>query len=462
MFARSAKKKRVLVAGLLFVSLFITGWRLAGATREGQAACYILGHRLEAWWASVFEQDLSRRGHIAGTVRDTQGRPLEGATVVVSTRWGQTVSAATDELGRYLLTDVPVGRTVPAAVRHGYVAQTYEPPWWQVGHAVRVHAGQTTSNIDLIMRPVSLPELPAHLSFADPEVVSHDYPRPTTAQRTRIQFERAGYTVTLYLYEPHPVQEETLPDRSNAPELVSARSYPGLVAAYPGDPLQWEPASMAFAAQGYIVLAIAPVSMRGMDVAADVEDTIVAMDLLQRGALSWRVDPRRIVALGGSFSSLALLRALHSTPYIRGAVLMGGLTDVYQLRYEVYANAYTGHTIYPRLERAMWSLGRPDLAPQLYIENSPAFSVHGLPPLCIIHGTGDTVIPHRQSERLADALRATGQPHELHIHRDTGHYPGIDDPDPDTELMYDQMVRFFARQIDGVAAADRAPLPGRN
>jgi dipeptidyl aminopeptidase/acylaminoacyl peptidase len=227
------------------------------------------------------------------------------------------------------------------------------------------------------------------------------------------------------------------------------------VAAYPGEPLEWEPASMAFVAQGYVVLAIGPVSMRGMDITADVEDMIVVMDLFHQGLLSSMVDPRRLVALGGSFSSLALLRALHYGPPIRGVVLLGGLTDVYRLRYEVYIHAYTGHTIYPHLERAMWSLGRPDRAPRLYIENAPIFSVRGLPSLCIIHGTGDTVIPYQQSELLAAALQAEGLPSELHIYHGTGHYPGIDDPDPDTEAMYHQMVRFFAEQLEDSGPAEK-------
>jgi dipeptidyl aminopeptidase/acylaminoacyl peptidase len=262
-----------------------------------------------------------------------------------------------------------------------------------------------------------------------------------------------GYTVTLYLYEPYaiPSLKERLPSGSALSGSLPTGSYPGLFAAYPGDPLAWEPASMAFVAQGYVVLAIGPVSMRGMDIIADVQDTVAALFLFHRRAVSPWVDPDRLVALGGSFSSLALLRALHVAPFCRGAVLMGGLTDVYQLRYDVYMNGYAGHTIYPHLERAMWSLGRPDRAPQLYIENAPVFSVQGLPPLCIIHGSGDAVIPYRQSELLAEALQSQGLPYELYIYRGTGHYPGIHDLDPDTEAMYWQMVRFFAEQLEEVA-----------
>jgi dipeptidyl aminopeptidase/acylaminoacyl peptidase len=313
-----------------------------------------------------------------------------------------------------------------------------------VTDAVRVRSGKTTTAVDFVIRPLAAPALPSHLDFGEPVRISHDYPVPTMAQRTRVAFDRAGQVV-VYVYEPRSgsAEKQELPLGS-----MSAGALPGLLAAYPGDPLDWEAASMAFVAQGYVVLATGPVSMRGMDITPDTNDVIVAATLFHQGDLSPVVDSARIVALGGSFSSLALMRALHYTPYIRGVVLMGGLTDVYRLRHDVYLTSYTGHTVYPHLERAMWGLGRPDRMPRLYIENSAVFDVQGLPPLCIIHGTGDKVIPHHQSERLAAALHAEGRPYELHIYRETGHYPGIHDPDPDTEAMYRQMVRFFAERLD--------------
>jgi dipeptidyl aminopeptidase/acylaminoacyl peptidase len=264
--------------------------------------------------------------------------------------------------------------------------------------------------------------------------VSDDYPGPVTALRTRITFERDGYEVTCYLYEP-------------IPEADTEDRLPGIVAAYPGETLNWEPASLAFVAQGYVVLGISPTSMRDLDVTADAADLRAAMRLFYRGVLSDRVDSGRIGALGGSFSSMALVRALQQEPYVRGAVLLGGLTDVYLLRHDIYYHGYTGYTVRPTFEWAVWSLGRPDRLPRMYVENSAAFHVRGLPPLCIIHGTGDAVIPYNQSERLADMMTQAGQPHEQHIYRGTGHYPGIHEPDPDTEAMYREIVRFLAETL---------------
>jgi len=250
--------------------------------------------------------------------------------------------------------------------------------------------------------------------------------------RTRFSFERDGYTVNVYVYEP--------------PAAVGDR-LPAVVAAYPGPPLDWEPASLAFAAQGYVVLGVGPVSMRDLDTRADTEDLIVAMQLFHRGDLSARVDPDRIVAVGGCFSTMALLRALHHAPFVRGAVLLGAISDAYAIRYDAYFNGYEGYKLEPGFGWAMWSLGRPDRAPRMYIENSMAYHAQGLPPLCLIHGTADVVSPPDQSERLAAALDAAGQAYELHIYQDAGHYPGLYEPDAFTEAMYQDMIQFFAERI---------------
>jgi dipeptidyl aminopeptidase/acylaminoacyl peptidase len=83
----------------------------------------------------------------------------------------------------------------------------------------------------------------------------------------------------------------------------------------------------------------------------------------------------------------------------------------------------------------------------MYIENAAVFHVRDLPPLCLIHGTGDWVVPYNQSERFAAALARASQPYELYIY-ETGHYPGIYEPDAATEAMYQQMVLFLAKELN--------------
>jgi dipeptidyl aminopeptidase/acylaminoacyl peptidase len=420
---------------LLVVMLLTTGWWSANVTRKGQATVNVLAHRVEQWWARRSGMLISLdTGSISGTVYGENGQPLEGAVVVASDRYGKTVTAVTDERGYYVLEGVPVGRVVPAATRHGYEDQVYRRAIWEGTSTVRVRPNKTTSGADFYLRRYDAPDVPAGVTRWEQVTVSDDYPEPVSALRTRITFVRDGYEVACYLYEP-------------ILDSVAENALPGIVAAYPGETLNWEPASLAFVAQGYVVLGISPTSMRDLDVTADTEDLRAAMQLFYRGVLSDRVDSGRIGALGGSFSSMALMRALQREPYVRGAVLLGGLTDVYLLRHDTYHGGYTGYTVQPTFEWAMWSLGRPDRRPRMYVENSASLHARGLPPLCVIHGTGDAVIPYNQSERLAEMLAQAGQPHELHIYRGTGHYPGIHEPDPDTEAMYQDMVRFFARTL---------------
>jgi acetyl esterase/lipase len=435
----SARAVRVLgITALLAVAvaLIAATWALA-CVRQVQAPYNVLEHRLEGWWGQhVAAPDLApgRTGSISGTVYDEDGQPLEGATIVVSDRYGRTATARSGADGRYTLEGAPAGWVVPVAARHGYGDAVYRRGLLCMPRAVRVRAGRTTGDIELRMAPLEVPHSEVSVEWGEQVEVFGDYPWPVHGTRTQVTVVRDGYPVVCYLYEP-PLS------------VRGAHVLPGLVAVYPGPPLNWEPASTAFMAQGYVVLGVSPTSMRDLDTYADTEDLRVVLELFEKGALSERVDVGRIAALGGSFSSVALVRALEQESTVRAVVMLGGLSDPYLLRWDAYAGGYTGYEISKPMEFAMWSLGRPDRMPRMYIENAAVFHAAGLPPLCLVHGTGDVVVPYSQSERFAEALAAAGQPYELHIY-DTGHYPGIYAPDAATEAMYQQMVLFLARELD--------------
>jgi hypothetical protein len=426
------------ITGVLVVgaALITASWALI-YVRQAQAAYNVLEHRLEEWWAEhIDELDLDPvpTGSISGTVHDEAGRPLEGAVIVVSDRYGRTATARSDATGSYVLEGAPAGWAVPAAARHGYEDAVYRKGLWPVPHAVRVRAGRTTSGVDWKMIPLEIPHSSFYLEWGEQIEVLGDYPWPVRGTRTQVTVVRDGYPVECYVYEP--------------PLAVGrGRSLPGLVAVYPGPPLNWEPASTAFLAQGYVVLGISPTSIRDLDEYEDTEDLRVVMGLFAQGALSDRVDVERIAALGGSFSSVALVRALRYGSDVRAVVMLGGLADPYMLRRDAYEGGYTGYEINENMEFAMWSLGRPDRMPRMYTENAAVFHVEGLPPLCLVHGTGDVVVPYNQSERFGAVLARAGQPYELHIY-ETGHYPGIYEPDAATEAMYQQMVLFLAGELD--------------
>ncbi len=416
--------------------LIAAAWALV-YVRQAQAAYNVLEHRLEGWWAehvSVLDLEPGPTGLISGTIRDEAGQPLEGAVIVVSDRYGRTSTARSDAEGSYTIEDAPAGWVVPAAARHGYEDTVYRKGLWPVPRAVRIRAGRSVKGVNLTMAPLQAPDSSAHVEWGEQVEVLGDYPWPVQGTRTRVTVVRDGYPVECYVYEP-PLS------------VGRGRTLPGLLAVYPGPPLNWEPASTAFMAQGYVVLAVSPTSTRDLDAYADTEDLRVVTALWTQGALSSRVDLERIAALGGSFSSVALVRALRYGSGVRAVIMLGGLADPYMLRRDAYEGDYTGYEISELMEFAMWSLGRPDRMPRMYLENAAAFHVGGLPPLCLVHGTGDWVVPYNQSERLAAALARAGQPYELHIY-ETGHYPGIHEPDPATEAMYDQMVLFLARELE--------------
>lgn len=71
----------------------------------------------------------------------------------------------------------------------------------------------------------------------------------------------------------------------------------------------------------------------------------------------------------------------------------------------------------------------PESVPDLAREASPLTHAHaGAPPVLLMHGSDDDLVPARQSVRLAEALRDAGAPVELHLvpgarHRWTGADP---------------------------------------
>jgi dipeptidyl aminopeptidase/acylaminoacyl peptidase len=93
------------------------------------------------------------------------------------------------------------------------------------------------------------------------------------------------------------------------------------------------------------------------------------------------------------------------------------------------------------------SLGRPDRHPENHLPHSAVFYAADLPPLCLVHGVQDTTVLANQSIRLADQLEALGKPCELYLYPGTSHYPGVEDPTPETADMFEKILGFFDRYL---------------
>ena len=98
--------------------------------------------------------------------------------------------------------------------------------------------------------------------------------------------------------------------------------------------------------------------------------------------------------------------------------------------------------------------------PELYRLASPIFYVSGdAPPLLLIHGDRDELVPFDQSVRMADAYRRAGLPVELITVKNAGHgffQAGPNPISPSVETIHQSTVDFFKHYL---AAIPPAPPP---
>jgi dipeptidyl aminopeptidase/acylaminoacyl peptidase len=375
-------------------------------------------------WFGYREPDPSRVGSFEGTVRDAKGQPLPGATVLVATKRGVTYAASTDAQGHYQIDEVPEGQYVPIAAKWGYDERTLKP--------VKIKSGRHRQGVDFAM--LRAPSLSIatddSLHIGEPERVRTSFPESAYATRRAFSFENDGYIITgCMMYEPVDMQGP----------------FPTLVMLYPGPAIKWEGAAIPFVAQGYVVVATGPLEERGKDVGGHVRDALKAVAFLKEGRLSGQADTTRMGMLGGSFSSLILFRVLHHTDDFAAAVSVGGVSDVFLVLYDIYYQE--GYQLRPDFDRILMSLGRPNRHPENYLPNSAVFYAADLLPLCLIHGVQDTTVLADQAIRLADQLEALGKSCELHLYPGTSHYPGVEDPTPETADMFEKILGFFDRYL---------------
>jgi dipeptidyl aminopeptidase/acylaminoacyl peptidase len=423
---RQSKAKRWLIAVGLLGAVFLAS-PLALQFPRLQALCHVAEYKAIAQWEGWFgcrEPDPGRVGSFEGTVRDTEGPPLPGATVLVATKRGVTYAASTDSQGHYRIDKVPEGTYVPIAAKRGFDERTSKP--------VKIQAGQHRTGVDFAM-PRTLPltiSTDDSLQIGEPEQVWTSFPESTYATRSEFSFENDGHVITgCLVYEP----------------VEMPGPFPTLVMLYPGPAINWEGASIPFVAQGYVVMAIGPLEERGKDVEGHVRDALKAIAFLKEGRLSGQADTTRLGVLGGSFSSLILFRVLRHTDDFAAAVSVGGVSDVFLVLQDTYYQQ--GYQPQPPFDRILMSLGRPNRHPENYLPHSAAFYAADLPPLCLIHGLQDTTVLADQSIRLSDQLEALGKPCELHLYPGTGHYPGVEDPTPETADMFEKILGFFDRYL---------------
>jgi acetyl esterase/lipase len=162
--------------------------------------------------------------------------------------------------------------------------------------------------------------------------------------------------------------------------------------------------------RGYAVAAIAYRLAPQHPWPAQREDIAAALAYLKSNAAALDIDPARLVVMGRSAGGHLAEAAAYAArdPAIRGVIAFYAPADVH------FAWAYARDDDLlksPQLLRRFLG-GTPETARAGYDSASPILHVDkNTPPTLLVHGELDTLVWHRQSERLDRRLAEAGVPH---------------------------------------------------
>ena len=372
-------------------------------------------------------------GQIGGTVRTTTGVPVESAVVLVASPLGDTYAAQSGPDGTYHIADVPPGRYVPIAGKRGFddaVNQTCLAGLCRKDR-VTVRPGTTTLGIDLTLAPLTPPEIVVDDSLiVSPTMeVEVGAPFPSRSLRTHLSFERAGLRVNdCWVYEP----------------LEGEGPFPTMLLVLPGPVKFWEIIPVPFAAQGFNVLACYP--LRGIDIDEDAADLLTALAYVRQGRVPSHADPERLALVGASFTSLHTYRLLGLTDLFDTTLVLGGMADGFRFRRDVELG--TAHAR-PPFDEALIALGFPNSSPELYFRYSVMYHLDGLPPMCLLHGLDDELVPFSQGVLLDRTLTDRQHPHEFHSYEGLSHYFSTSADNVTTQQMWQDALSCVRATLPG-------------
>ena len=182
---------------------------------------------------------------------------------------------------------------------------------------------------------------------------------------------------------------------------------------------------------------------------AQVEDAKCAVRWLRATATEHRIDARRIGAMGFSAGGHLTLMLAFCQPAC-GFEGTGGHAEQsssIQAAVDFYGSADLRNdgTATREQQRIVASfLGTNDPASPLLATDSPITYVHrGTPPLLVMHGLADKLVPVAQSARLIDKVHEAGSPGELVTFPDQGHgFKGAD-----ASKSVTQAIRFLTDHL---------------
>lgn len=149
----------------------------------------------------------------------------------------------------------------------------------------------------------------------------------------------------------------------------------------------------------------------GRKMQTDISDGLA--ELARRGI----VDPSRACIVGASYGGYAALAGVTLQHGLyRCAVAVAPVSDLGDMYWTDYRESGGNKVVKASLRE---SLGDP----KLFAEVSPRRQAATADaPILLVHGKDDTVVPFKQSEAMADALRSAHKPYELVVLREEDHW----------------------------------------
>ena len=371
-------------------------------------------------------------GTLTGLILDDAGRRVAGAVVLVASPLGDTYTVMSDVDGTYRIADVPPGDYVPVAGKRGYDDALNQlcATGLCFKRSVSVSPGMQERVFDLTLARAAPPEIVVDdsLIVSATVMVESAAPLPGKARRTHFSFGRDSLRVNdCYLYEP---------PAGDGP-------FPTLLLVLPGPVLGWEIVPVPFAAQGYSVLAFYP--LRGTNIDGDAADVLTALEYLRQGRLPSHANPERLGLIGASYTSLHAYRLLGLTDQVDVALVLGGMADGFAFRHDIETGAARAR---PPFDQVLIALGFPHTSPELYFKYSVIFHLEGLPPLCLLHGKEDELVPFNQGVLLDQELTRLGMPHEFYAYEGLKHYFSTSADSATTQQMFQDSLDCLGRSFE--------------
>lgn len=191
---------------------------------------------------------------------------------------------------------------------------------------------------------------------------------------------------------------------------------------------------------------------------ADIEDCKCAIRFLRANATKYGIDPKRIGVAGASAGGH--LAELVATAGPNAGLEGAGGWQKTSSKVEA-ASAYYGVSDFTvgamQIQRHTGAVvlklfrGSEKEKPELYRKASPLFYVSkDAPPLLLVHGEKDDLVPFEQSVRMAERYRQAGLKVELILVKNAGHdFRQVGDSaiSPSVETVHRKTVEFFERYL---------------